>query len=254
MAGRMEGKVAVVTGAGSGIGRGTAEVLSAEDAAIAVLDRDGDAAQETADTIVAAGGNARPYTADVADESSITTVRAAILEDFGKVTTLVNVAGVFDVNATLEQTDPTLFDRIMNINVRGTYLMCRAFLPDLKEQENATIINTASIAGIVAHAGGFAYTASKHAVIGMTKSIASDYGPKLRCNAVLPGLVRTPLTEYIWEDGQGAEQMDAMFKGTPSGRYATPEELGRAVLFLASDDSSYIYGQSLIVDGGWTLS
>ncbi len=88
----------------------------------------------------------------------------------------------------------------------------------------------------------------------MTKSIAADYGPGIRCNAVLPGLVRTPLTEYIWEDGQGAAAMDAAFKGTPAGRYATPRELGDAVLYLASDESSFVYGHSLVVDGGWTIS
>ncbi|MEZ2392236.1 SDR family NAD(P)-dependent oxidoreductase [bacterium RCC_150] len=181
-------------------------------------------------------------------------VRQAIIADFRQVTTLVNNAGIFDNNSVLLETDEELWDRIIAVDLKGVYLMCKAFMPHLQEVESAAIVNMSSIAGIVAHGGGFSYTAAKHGVIGITKSIAADYGPSVRANAICPGLVRTPLTEYIWEDGKGAEDKSAAFLATPAGRYASPEELANAVLFLASDESSFIYGHQLVVDGGWTVA
>ena len=254
MSGRMQGKVAVVTGAGSGIGRAIAALLASEGAAVAVLDIGATGAAETVAMITSRGGNAKAYGVNIASPESVEQARAAVVADFGQVTTLVNNAGIFDGNSMLLETDEELWDRVLGVDLKGVYLMCRAFVPHLIESGSGTVVNTASIAGLVGRAGGFAYTAAKHGVIGITRSIAADYGPAIRANAVCPGLVRTPMTDYIWEGGQGAEAMDAAFSSTPAGRYAQPEELAEAVLFLASDQSSFVYGHNLVVDGGWTLT
>ena len=254
MPGRMNGKTAVVTGAGSGMGRAISILFAAEGARVAALDLAPDNVAETVSTIQLTGGYAQSYTVDIASASSVDQARQAIIADFGQVTTLVNNAGIFDDSNVLLDTDEDLWDRVIAVDLKGVYLMCRAFMPHLQDADNAAIVNMSSIAGLVAHGGGLAYTAAKHGVIGITKSIAADYGPSVRVNAVCPGLVRTPLTEFIWEGGKGAGDKTASFSATAAGRYAQPEELANAVLFLASDDSSFVYGHGLVVDGGWTLS
>lgn len=252
MSQRMENKIVVITGAGSGMGRASAELFAENGATVAVLDRSEENARETVEIIQRNGGQAEAFVVDVSQKTSVDTVRDEILGKFGAVHSLINIAGIFDSNAVLLDTDEDLWDRIIDVDLKGVYLMCRAFMTDLQKHDKATIVNMASIAGIVAHAGGLSYTAAKHGVIGITKSISQDYGPNVRCNAVLPGLVRTPLTEYIWEDGVGADAMNAAFQGTPAGRYADTRELAEAVYYLASDASSFVYGHSLVVDGGWT--
>ncbi|MDS2171851.1 SDR family oxidoreductase [Nesterenkonia sp. CL21] len=254
MSDRLKGKTAVVTGAGSGMGRVIAQLFASEGAQIAVLDVSEDSMRETVSLIEADGGVARAYQADISNAASVEHVRQQIVADFGQVTTLINNAGIFDNNSSLTETDEAVWDRVIAVDLKGIFLMCKAFMPHLQDAHNATIVNTASIAGLVANGGGIAYTAAKHGVIGVTKSIAADYGPAVRVNAVCPGLVRTPQTEYIWADGFGAESKVAFLATTPAKRHAECEEIARAVLFLASADSSFVYGHSLLVDGGWTVS
>lgn len=250
---RMKNKVAVVTGAASGIGQAIALRLAAEGAAVAALDVSEAGLKETVEKIAAAGGRAQAYAADISNAAAVDATVKAILADFGKVTTLVNNAGIFDNHVTPQETDEALWDRIIAVDLKGIYLLCKALLPALQASGNAAIVNLSSIAGIVAHGGGLAYTAAKHGVIGLTKSIAADYGPAVRCNAVLPGAVMTAMTEKVFAKDQGNAAVLEAIGGSPAGRYAQPAELANAVLFLASDEASFVYGAQLVVDGGWTV-
>ncbi|MEW1808684.1 SDR family NAD(P)-dependent oxidoreductase [Pseudarthrobacter sp. NPDC080039] len=253
MAKRMSGKTAIITGAGSGMGRAIAKRFAQEGARVAAFDIAEEGVRETVSEILASGGEAKSYRGDVSDSESVGNLVESAMADFGQLTTLVNSAGIFDLNAKLLETDEALWDRIMAVDLKGMYLITRAALPYLRASGNAAIVNIASVAGLVAHSGGLAYTAAKHGVIGLTKSIAADYGPEVRCNAVLPGLVRTQMTDYLLEGGNEAEAMQKRSAQLPVGRSAAPEELANAVLFLASDEASFVYGAQLVVDGGRTI-
>lgn len=249
---RLKGKVAVITGAGSGMGREIATLFAAEGASVAVLDVNANGATETVKLITDAGGTAKEFVADISDVNSVEKTVKAITQEFGKVTTLVNNAGVFDNHSALLDTSEALWDRIIAVNLKGIFLLSKALFPLMQATGNAAVVNIASVAGVVGRAGGFAYTASKHGVIGMTKSMAADYGPVVRCNAVLPGAVLTSMTQQMFEDNESNIETLKAIKNAPAGRYATPDEIAKAALFLASDDSSFVYGAQLAVDGGWT--
>lgn len=245
----LDGSVAFVTGSGSGIGRAIASTFATEGVSVVVADIDIEGAEETAERISDDGGEAVPVEVDITDRESIATGVEQAIDEYGTIDVLCNNAGVLDDHKPLLETSEDLWDEIIGVNLTGMYSVTKAILPIMLENEDGgTVINTASIAGKVAGGGGAAYTSSKHGVIGFTKQLAYDYGPEIRANAVCPGLVETGMTESMIESS--TEMIAEMVENTPASRYAAPEEIARAVVFLASDDASFVHGTAIDVDGG----
>jgi NAD(P)-dependent dehydrogenase (short-subunit alcohol dehydrogenase family) len=241
------GKGVLITGGASGIGRASASLFAAQGASVAVSDIDEDktraAALELGNQHVAAPG-------DVSDEASVAGIIEAARGGLGKIDVLVNCAGVSDTFApTLEQS-MAHWQRIIDINLTGTYLTCRAVAGDMLERGEGAIVNISSIAGLVGLPYRNAYTASKHGVAGVTKSLASEWGHRgVRVNAVSPGYVATPMVQNLIAQGRVDEK--AIRRRTPMGRLATPEEIGNVMMFLASPLASYINGAVIPIDGGY---
>ena len=250
MNGKLHGKVVVITGAGSGIGRAAALLFAKEGAKVVVVDYVEHAAQETANLVQNASGNAIAVTADVSRWDDVCKAVDTAVQHFGRLDIMVNNAGVFDEFRPCLDTDDGLWDRIININLKGVFYGCKRAIQQFLSQGNGgVIVNTASVAGLGAMAGGTAYTASKHGVVGLTKQIACEYASQgIRVNAVCPGGIVTSMTKDLISD----PQTDQLIKQTtPLGRWGDPEEIAEAMLFLASDASSYVTGEAMRVDGGW---
>ena len=248
---RFEGKLAAVTGAGSGIGRAIAQRLASEGAEVAVMDVSADAGQETLRLIEADGGRARVMVFDVGDTDA---VRAAFAR-LHRLDVLVNNAGIAHVGHLL-QTQPEDLDRLYRINVRGVYHCLHAGVP-LMEKNGGSIVNMASIAAKLALADRFAYSMTKGAVLAMTMSVAKDFvGRGIRCNCVCPARVHTPFVDgFLAKNypGKEAEMFAKLAAGQPIGRMGRPEEVAALVAFLASDEAAFITGSSYNIDGGFTL-
>ncbi len=250
--GKLAGKTAFITGAGSGMGRAMARRFAAEGAKVAVADIDEGRAGATAEEIRAGGGEAAAFVVDVADAGSVAAATAAALEEFGRVDVLCSNAGILDDYHTVLETPEEEWDRVLAINLKGMYLTSRALLPQMVENGGGVIVNTASIAGLVAGGGGAAYTAAKHGVIGLTRQLAFDFGARgVRANCICPGAVETGMTHELFEAGE-AEVMESV-NSVPAGRYAQPEEIANLALFLASDESDFVHGAAYVIDGGWTV-
>jgi 3-oxoacyl-[acyl-carrier protein] reductase len=248
--GRLEGKVAVVTGAGSGIGRASAELFAAEGARVAVVDVNSESSQETAEAIGQAGGEAIAIPTDVSDPEAVQAMADAAVERFGRVDVLMSNAGILDDFEPAAETSDEVWNRILGVNLNGMFFTARALIPQMLEHGGGAIINVASTAGLNGGNGGAAYTTSKHGVIGFTRQLCFDYARKgIRCNVICPGAVETGMTEEIFSSGD-AEVMKAV-ESAPIGRWAQPEELAAAALFLASDDASFVNGAVYVVDGGF---
>lgn len=251
-AGRLRGRTAVVTGAGSGIGLASARRFAAEGATVAVWDRVPDRVEEAVRSIEDGGGTAVGTEVDVADADSVRRAARETLERIGPVTVLMNNAGVLDGYAPLLDTDEGLWDRVVGVNLKGPYLVTRALLPAMVESGGGAVVNVASIAGVVAGGGGAAYTAAKHGVIGLTRQLSFDYGRQgVRANAILPGAVETGMTRELFEAGDAAVM--AAVRGVPAGRHAQPEEIATVAVFLAGPEASFVHGACYVVDGGWTV-
>ncbi|MBW2421918.1 MAG: glucose 1-dehydrogenase [Deltaproteobacteria bacterium] len=248
--GRLEGKVALITGAGSGIGAAAAARFAAEGAAIAGLDV-AKPADEAWAAIEASAPGAIFREADVRDEAAVSAAVAACVEEFGHIDVLVNAAGVvgFGSAHTLEVEE---FDRVVDINLKGSFIVAKHALASMIERQSGSIIHIASVEGLEGISGQLAYNASKGGVVLMTKNMALDYSPMgIRVNCICPGGVETAMTAMLNTEGLKAIG-DKLRSYHPMGRFARPEEIASAALFLATDESSFVTGSSLLVDGGYT--
>ncbi|AXI00929.1 3-oxoacyl-ACP reductase [Sporosarcina sp. PTS2304] len=243
MNGEFEGRCVFITGAASGIGLAQAIEFLEQGAEVFGFDRDLsglDSLARTYEGFRYAVGNVR------VNEEVLEAVREA-----GEVDILCNTAGVLDGFAKTLETDEALWDRILETNVKGMFLVTNALLPSMTKRKSGVIVNMASIAGLVAGGGGAAYTASKHAVVGYTKQLSMDYCREgIRVNAIAPGAIETPMNAADFA-GDGA-MAKWVAEETPAGRWAQPEEVAKLTVYLASDASSYIHGTVIPIDGGWT--
>lgn len=239
----LAGRVALVTGAGSGIGAATARRLAAAGARVALADREPDRAGTVADQIRGAGGDARSYHVDVADPAAVAACLSAVVADFGRLDIAHNNAGVTGVFADTADYPPAVWQRVLAVNLTGVFHCLQAELAQLLRQgTGGAIVNTASGAALRGVPGSAAYVAAKHGVAGLTATAAVEYAAAgIRVNAVCPGLVNTPIVRF---DAAG------LAAAHPIGRAAEPEEVAEAVCWLASDAASYVTGALLPVDGG----
>jgi 2-keto-3-deoxy-L-fuconate dehydrogenase len=246
-------KVALVTGAGSGIGAAIAETLAAAAAHVFVADRDERGGRETVAAITKTAGQAEFIPLDVTDEAQCEQARQTVHGRFKRLDILVNNAGIGHVG-TLLQTNGADLDRIYGVNVRGVFNVTKAFLPAMIERKYGVIINMASIGGVVAVRDRLAYTTSKFAVVGMTKALALDHAlDGVRVNCICPGRVETPFVKARLAEYPDPEKAYREMASTQAiGRMAKPEEIAAAALYLASDESSFVTGTDFIIDGGWS--
>lgn len=247
----LEGRVAVVTGAGSGIGRAGAEIMAREGATVVVADRDGDAGVVTAKRIEAAGGRAMAIRTDVADDAALERLVGTTIAEFGRIDVLHSHAGV-QVEGTLEQVAPGGMDLSWQVNVRAHFQLARLVMPHMRRQGGGSIIVTSSNSGVFYDHEMIAYATSKHAAVALVKQIAIDYGKhNVRVNALCPGWVDTPFNDAFTRQMGGREALLAYIKDKiPMGRFASVDEIAEAILFLASDRSSFMTGHALVIDGG----
>jgi NAD(P)-dependent dehydrogenase (short-subunit alcohol dehydrogenase family) len=249
---RLQDKICLITGAGSGIGQASARLFAGEGARVIVADIDLDAAQATADEISASGGQAFAERVDVTDESQTIELAGRGVARFGRIDVLFNNAGIAGVGDLLE-TEPDLFDRVMRVNVRGVYLVSRAVAPHMIKQRSGSIINMSSCIAEIGLARRVSYAASKGAVLAMTRSMQVDLAPHgIRVNALLPGTILTPFVErYLKESYADPEEgLASIRKRQLSHDLGRPEDVAGAALFLASDESKFMMAAGLIIDGG----
>jgi len=258
----LQDKVAVVTGAGSGIGRGIALAMAARGARVAAVDLDGKSAEETARLLMGAGGKGVGVQADTSRAADVDRAVTAAVSQLGPLDVMVNNAGILDGYFNVDETDETVWSRVIGINLTGVFLGCKRALQEMLPREAGRIINMASVAGLNGTGGGAAYVASKHGVVGLTRQMAVTYSARgITINAVAPGPILTGLRAHSQEilgpgvpdmSGRGVAVSDEQVRAiAPAGRRGTVEEIASAVCFLASDGAGYITGHTLVVDGGW---
>ena len=254
MTGRLDGKVALITGAGSGMGRAAAELFAREGARVVVSDVVDEAGAGTVDAVRAAGGEAMFVRADVSQwDDCVAMVRGAT-DSYGGLHVLYNNAGIFppDDGGVLDTPEST-WERVMDVNLKGVWLGCKAAIPALRASGVGSIVNVASFVALMGAATAqVAYTASKGGVLAMTRELAIEYARQgIRANALCPGPIETPLLQELLSDPQRRARRMVHI---PMGRLGRAEELAKAALFLASDDSSFMTGAALVVDGGITAA
>lgn len=250
--GEFDGKVALVTGAASGIGRASARLFAEAGAKVVVADIDRPGADETAALITAAGGEALAVTVDVADGASVKAMVDAAVERYGRLDIAHNNAGIMGAGADIIDMDDAVWQRGIDVMLTGVFLCMKHEIPHMIAQGGGAVVNTSSGAGLIGFPGQANYVAAKHGVIGLTRSAALEYiGRGVRVNAICPGTARSRMVDE-WIDGS-AEAEAEVAALHPIGRIAEPEEIARAALWLASDAASFVVGTALPVDGGYTV-
>jgi NAD(P)-dependent dehydrogenase (short-subunit alcohol dehydrogenase family) len=250
MSGRFAGCGILVTGAGSGIGRAAARLFAQEGGRVVVVDQDENEAQATVTSIREAGGEALAVGADVSREADCRGMVERALAAYGRLHVAFNNAGIGASGFAVADEEEVTWSRLIDVNLKGIFLAMKYEIPAMVRAGGGAIVNTASVAGLVGERGIGAYSASKHGVVGLTRTAALDYiGQGVRINAVCPGATRPRILANWFQD---PKVESFILSRHPIGRIAEPEEIARAVLFLASDDASFVVGQALAVDGGLT--
>jgi NAD(P)-dependent dehydrogenase (short-subunit alcohol dehydrogenase family) len=248
---KLAGKIALVTGGGGGIGRATSLAYAREGAKVAVVDVNGLAARDVAEAVASLGGEAIGIETDVSRDDQVAAMVEKVVAHFGRLDIAFNNAGIDIEHEPLAKTTEETFDKLMSVNVKGVFLCMKYEIQQMLLQGGGAIVNTSSIGGLIGAPRQPIYGATKHAVLGMTKAAAVEYGRKgIRINAVCPGIIRTEMTERaIARDPRRQAYIE---QAHPIGRLGEAEDIARSVVFLSSDDAAFIIGHSLAVDGGFT--
>ncbi len=247
---RLDGKVALITGGGTGIGAACARVFAQEGAAVVITGRRKDTLEQVVQEIEKARGRGRAVAGSVTDEAHAQAAVAQATRTFGKLDVLINNAGAGAFGKLLHETDEATWNEMLAINLTGAYRMIKAAVPEMIKAGSGSIVNVSSIASLVGIPTTAAYSASKGGMDALTRCVAIDYAQqKIRCNSVCPGLVDTPMASGLIDNRDALAQIMAAY---PLGRYGTPEEVAKLILYLASDESSWVTGSIFPIDGGMT--
>lgn len=245
---RLKDKVAIITGAGSGIGRGVALMFVKEGAKVMAADWSTDGGEETVKLIKEQGGEALFLKTDVSSSKDVEKLVKACVDEFGRVDILINNAGIYRVSALHEMSEKD-WDVVLNVNLKSVFLGSKNVIPEMFKQGKGKIINITSIAGLVGFAQSGAYCASKGGIIALTKEMALEYAPKkINVNCIAPGVIKTAMTKDILTDPATKQSLES---STPYPRLGEPEDIAYAAVYLASDESDFVNGETIVVDGGW---
>lgn len=249
---KLENKVAIITGSTRGIGRATAKLFAAEGAKVVVVGTNAELGESCVAEIKADGGKAIFCKTDVTSEESLSALVKAALDTYGRIDILVNNAGVGGSTANMNDITMDEWNKVLTTNLTAPFMLCKKVIPVMEEQGGGAIVNIASMASTGAGRGGLAYTSAKHGLLGLTRQMSMDHGRTgVRINAVLPGPIETDMIARVLAIPQHPVCMK--IKMSPAARAGRPEEVAQAVVFLASDDASFIHGAALAVDGGYTI-